>query len=145
MGRLFYVAAKDAEGVTTGSYAFTLFIDGVTTHYSGELTCLGLYDFDGGTNNRAKLGGRIDTSDDPDAPAGLFIWWQQIDNSHSPGHPPDKSTFAGFGDEAANIAFCQSPNPPRFGPFDVDEGNILVRKLGPPSGIGRIDSDAMRP
>jgi hypothetical protein len=34
--------------------------------------------------------------------------------------------LAGFGDEAANEAFCQSSNPPRFGPFDVMRGNIVV-------------------
>jgi hypothetical protein len=32
----------------------------------------------------------------------------------------------GVGDEAANEAFCASPNLPRFGPWDV-QGNIQVR------------------
>ena len=31
----------------------------------------------------------------------------------------------GFGDEAANEAFCNSPNLPRFGPWDI-QGNIQV-------------------
>jgi len=31
----------------------------------------------------------------------------------------------GFGSEAANEAFCNSPNLARFGPWDV-EGNIQV-------------------
>jgi hypothetical protein len=128
--RLFYVAAKDRSGQVTGVYAMSETVDGVTTHYAGNLTCMGVYDFDGGVANRAKIGGRIDTSDDPEQPVGRYIWWQNIDNQSSPDNLPDKSTFAGFGDEAANIAFCQSPNPPRFGPFPVDTGDIVVRVVG---------------
>ena len=40
--------------------------------------------------------------------------------------PADRSSLVGFGDEAANEAFCNSPNLPRFGPWDV-EGDIRVR------------------
>jgi hypothetical protein len=128
--RLFYVAAKSSDGEVTGIFVISETVDGVTTHYSGRLSCMGIYDFDGGTANRAKIGGPIDVSDDPTEPAGTYIWWQSIDNARSPQHPPDKNTFAGFGDEAENIAFCQSPNPPRFGPFPADAGNIVVKVLG---------------
>ncbi len=134
VGRLFYVVGKSTSGSVNGVFAFSESVDGVTTHYSGRLTLMAIYDFDGGSNNRAKIGGPIDASDDPDHPAGQWIWWQQIDNALSPGHPPDKSTFAGFGDEAATIVFVQSPNPPRFGPFPVDLGDIVVRATTAPGG-----------
>ena len=39
---------------------------------------------------------------------------------------PDQSSLVGFGNEAANEAFCNSPNLPRFGPWDV-QGNVQVR------------------
>ena len=72
----------------------------------------------------SKIGGRVDNSDDPSIPVGTFIWWQAIDNSRL--RRADQSTLTGFGDEAANTAFCTSPNPPRFGPFDVIAGAITV-------------------
>jgi hypothetical protein len=134
VGRLFHVVAKSTSGSVSGVFAFSLSADGVTTHYTGRLTQIAVYDFDGGTSNRAKIGGPIDWSDDPDQPAGRWIWWQQIDNARSPGALPDKSTFAGFGDEAATTAFVQSPNPPRFGPFAVDIGDIVVRATGSSAG-----------
>jgi hypothetical protein len=124
VGRFAFAVAKDGAGHVRGRYRFSESVDGVTTHYSGPLTCLGIYDFNGLTGNRAKVGGRIDASDDPTLPAGGFIWWQAIDNR--PLHRPDQSTLAGFGNEAANEAFCASSNPPRFGPFDVVLGNITV-------------------
>jgi hypothetical protein len=42
---------------------------------------------------------------------------------------PDTSTLSGFGDEAANEAFCASETVPnsKFGPHRVGTGNILVR------------------
>ncbi len=129
--RLFYAVAKDQDGNVSGLFAVSQTVDVVTNNYTGHFTCMGIYDFDGGRSNRAKIGGQIDTSDDPEAPPGVYMWWQQIDNARSPGHPPDKSTFGGFGDEAANIAFCQSPNPPRFGPFPLDDGDIIVKVFGP--------------
>lgn len=39
---------------------------------------------------------------------------------------PDRSSLIGLGDEAANEAFCASPNLPRFGPWDV-KGNIRIK------------------
>ena len=59
---------------------------------------------------------------------GTFIWFQSIDNGEGAGAPPDLSTISGFGDEAANEAFCNAatvPNP-NFGPHPVS-GNIEVR------------------
>ena len=40
--------------------------------------------------------------------------------------PPIDRAWSVFGDEAANEAFCDSPNLPRFGPWDV-QGNVQVR------------------
>jgi hypothetical protein len=124
VGKYAFVVAKDTQGKVRGAYRFSESVDGVTTHYAGVLTCVEVYDFNGLTGNRAKIGGRVDSSDDPTIPVGTFIWWQAIDN-HSLERP-DQSTLTGFGDEAANTAFCASPNPPRFGPFDVIRGNITV-------------------
>lgn len=124
VGKYAFAVASDAEGRVRGLYRFSESVDGVTTHYRGVLTCMGLYDFNGGTSNRAKIGGRVDVSDDPTVPTGTFIWWQAIDN-HSL-HQPDQSTLTGFGDETANKSFCASSTPPRFGPFDVQEGFIII-------------------
>jgi hypothetical protein len=124
IGKYAFVVAKDAQGHVQGAYRFSESVDGVTTHYAGPLTCVDVYDFNGLTGNRAKIGGRVDSSDDPSIPVGTFIWWQAIDNSRL--HRADQSTLTGFGDEAANDAFCASANPPRFGPFDVIRGAITV-------------------
>jgi hypothetical protein len=40
-----------------------------------------------------------------------------IDNGEGANAPPDQSSLVGFGDEAANEAFCNSPRLPRFGPW----------------------------
>lgn len=124
VARYAFVVAKDIQGRVRGAYRFSESVDGVTTHYAGPLTCVEVYDFNGLTGNRAKIGGRVDSSDDPSIPVGTFIWWQAIDNSRL--RRADQSTLTGFGDEAANNAFCASANPPRFGPFDVIQGAITV-------------------
>jgi hypothetical protein len=124
VGKYAFVVAKDTQGNVRGAYRFSESADGVTTHYSGALTCVQVYDFNGLTGNRAKIGGRVDSSDDPGIPVGTFIWWQAIDNRLL--HRADQSTLTGFGNEAANNAFCASSNPPRFGPFDVIRGDITV-------------------
>ena len=124
IGKYAFVVAKDSRGNMRGVYRFSESVDGVTTHYAGPLTCAEVYDFNGLTGNRAKIGGRVDSSDDPSIPVGTFIWWQAIDNSGL--GRADQSTLTGFGDEAANEAFCASANPPRFGPFDVIRGAITV-------------------
>jgi hypothetical protein len=51
---------------------------------------------------------------------------QVLDNGEGANAPPDQSSLVGFGNEAANEAFCNSPNLPRFGPWNV-EGNVQVR------------------
>jgi hypothetical protein len=80
------------------------------------------------TANRAKWGGLIEFSNDPTLPAGGFIWFNSIDNGEGAGAPPDLSSISGFGDEAANEAFCASilPPNPTFGPHPI-HGNINVR------------------
>jgi hypothetical protein len=123
IGRMHYRARADANGKATGRFRFSEAVDGTTTHYAGAVTCVGVYDFDGRARNRAKIGALIESSDDPSFPPGTFIWWQAIDDGD--GHAVDKSTFTGFGDQAANEAFCASPGPPRFGPFPV-RGEIEV-------------------
>jgi len=124
VGKYAFIVAKDTQGNVRGTYRFSESVDGITTHYAGALTCVEVYDFNGLTGNRAKIGGRVDSSDDPSIPVGTFIWWQAIDNSRL--ERADQSTLTGFGDEAANNAFCESSNPPRFGPFDVIRGAITV-------------------
>ena len=124
VGRFLFVAVRDASGGVRGLYRVSESADGSTFHYSGHLTCAGIYDFNGLTGNRAKVGGVIDATDDSTVAVGSFIWWQAIDDRKL--HRADQSTFPGFGDEVANEAFCGSSTPPRFGPFDVVKGNIVV-------------------
>jgi hypothetical protein len=76
--------------------------------------------------NRAKIGGIVTQSSDPTIAVGMFGWFQVFDNGEDANAPPDQSSLVGFGDEAANEAFCNSPNLPRFGPWDV-QGNVQVR------------------
>ena len=124
VGQFLFVAVRDPSGRIHGLYRVSEAADGSTFHYSGRLTCIGIYDFNGRTGNRAKVGGSIDATDDPSIAVGSFIWWQAIDNRGL--DRPDQSTFPGFGDAAANEAFCEASTPPRFGPFDVVQGHIFV-------------------
>ncbi len=48
-----------------------------------------------------------------------------FDNGEGGTATPDQSSLVGFGDEGANEAFCNGPNLPRFGPWDV-QGNVQV-------------------
>jgi hypothetical protein len=132
VARFLFLAIREPSGQVRGRFRVSEAAEGSTFHYSGPLTCAGVYDFNGLTGNRAKVGGRIDATDDTSVGVGSFIWWQAIDNHGL--HRPDQSTLAGFGDEAANEAFCQSSNPPRFGPFDVVRGNIVVGPGGNDDG-----------
>jgi hypothetical protein len=116
--RLFFAAVKATSGDVSGLFSYSQSVEGESFNFAGRITCMHLYDFDGGTLNRAKLGGVVDWTDDETIPVGTFIWWQTIDNRLSPGNLHDKSTLSGFGDEAANEAFCNSPDPPRFGPWE---------------------------
>jgi hypothetical protein len=124
VARFLFIAVREQSGEVRGLYRISEALEGSTFHYSGHLTCIGFYDFNGLTGNRAKVGGRIDATDDSSVSVGSFIWWQAIDNRAI--HRADQSTLAGFGDEMANDAFCESSTPPRFGPFDVVRGNIAV-------------------
>jgi hypothetical protein len=75
--------------------------------------------------NRAKIGGIVTQSSDPTIAVGMF-GFQVFDNGEDANAPPDQSSLVGFGGEAANEAFCNSPNLHRFGPWDV-QGNVQVR------------------
>jgi hypothetical protein len=132
VGRFLFLAIREPGGQVSGRYRVSEALEGSTFHYSGTLTCAGVYDFNGLTGNRAKVGGRVDSTDDASVGVGSFIWWQAIDNEKL--DRPDQSTLPGFGDEAANEAFCQSSTPPRFGPFDVVRGNIVVGPGGNDGG-----------
>jgi hypothetical protein len=137
--RVAFVATRDRAGHVHGRFHYVQSAEGEDFIFSGRVTCLGVYDtpvlerFPGipaQTLNRAKWGGVIEQSNDVTQPPGRFLWFQSIDNGHT-RHPraPDLSTLGGFGDEAANEAFCASPNVPNstFGPHAIAHGNIGVR------------------
>lgn len=115
-------ARKRADGDVSGRIHYEQTFQGETFVFDIDVTCIGLYD--GGT--RAKIGGVITRSSDATLPPGRFGWFQAFDLGKRKHDPADRSTLLGFGDEAANEAFCNSPNPPRFGPWDVD-GQIRIR------------------
>ena len=123
LGRFTFNANAYADGSVEGRYVYdeTYPDAGVTLTYSGSVTCFKIYD-----GTRAKIGGLIEESNDPLFPPGAFLWWSTKDN----GRPSDDwSTFGGGGDEAANEAFCNSPNLPRFGPFPLEDGNSNVKQF----------------
>jgi hypothetical protein len=113
-------ASKDENGNVSGHFRYVQTDDGVPYEYAGTITCLQAY------GSRVKLGGLIESSTDSTVPAGSYGWFQEFDNGEGANAAPDRSTLMGVGDEAANEAFCASPNLPRFGPWDV-QGNIQVR------------------
>jgi hypothetical protein len=120
IGRTTANVTKFADGTVRGTWIHhQIFLDQAVTLVV-DATCLGIYD-----GNRAKVGGVIMVSNDPDLPPGLFAWFQAIDNGEGAGADPDQTTFVGIGDEAENEAYCASPDGPRFGPFDVT-GNLQV-------------------
>lgn len=119
--KLTFNGRKMADGTVTGRIDYHQSFLGNDIHLNARLTCLEVYD--GGT--RVKYGGVVTVSNDPGiVPGELFIWFQGIDNGQGAGAPPDRSTIAGAGDEAANEAFCASDAPPR-NIFDV-QGQIAV-------------------
>jgi hypothetical protein len=118
---LSFNARKYEDGSVTGQFEYHQVVEGEAFKFNVDVTCLNVYD-----GNRAKLGGVVTVSSDPTLPAGVFAWFSAFDNGEGVDAPPDRSTLIGFGSEAANEAFCNSPNVPRFGPWDVD-GNIQVR------------------
>ena len=119
---LSFNARKDAGGSATGHFEYhQIEVEtGATFKFNVDVTCMNVYD-----GNRAKIGGVIVVSNDPTLPAGGYAWFQVFDNGEGDGAPADRSSLVGFGDEAANEAFCNSSNLPRFGPWDV-QGNIQV-------------------
>jgi hypothetical protein len=120
---LSFDARKYADGSVSGQFEYhQIEVEtGATFIFNVDVTCMSVYD-----GNRAKIGGVIENSNDPTLPPGTFAWFQVFDNGEGANVPPDQSSLIGFGDEAANEAFCNSPNLPRFGPWDV-AGNVQVR------------------
>jgi hypothetical protein len=118
---LAFNARKYADGSVTGRFEYHQVVEGEAFTFNVDVTCLNVYD-----GNRAKIGGVIEVSNDPTLPAGTFAWFQVIDNGEGTNTPPDRSSLIGFGNEAANEAFCNNPALPRFGPWDV-QGDVQVR------------------
>jgi hypothetical protein len=118
---LSFNAKKYTDGSVAGQFEYHQRALGESFNFHVEVTCMNVYD-----GNRAKIGGVITVSNDPTLPPGVFAWFQVFDNGEGANAPPDQSGLVGFGNEAANEAFCNSPNLPRFGPWDV-EGNVQVR------------------
>lgn len=118
---LAFNARKYADGKVEGEFEYHQVVEGTSFNFHVEVTCMNVYD-----GNRAKIGGVIRNSNDPTLPPGAFAWFQVFDNGEGAGASPDQSSLIGFGSEAANEAFCNSPNLPRFGPWAV-EGNVQVR------------------
>ncbi|HEU0246350.1 MAG TPA: hypothetical protein VFR38_04620 [Gaiellaceae bacterium] len=117
---LSFNARKYDDGSVSGRFEYHQVVEGEAFVFNVDVTCLNVYD-----GNRAKIGGVIEVSNDPTLPAGGFAWFQVFDNGEGAAATPDQSSLVGFGDEAANEAFCNSPNLPRFGPWDV-RGNVEV-------------------
>jgi hypothetical protein len=118
---LAFNAKRYAGGTVKGQFEYHQVVEGESFNFHVDVTCMVVYD-----GNRAKIGGRITKSNDPVQVPGRYAWFQVFDNGEGAGAPPDRSSLVGFGDEAANEAFCNSPNLPRFGPWDV-QGNVQVR------------------
>jgi hypothetical protein len=117
---LSFNARKYDDGSVSGHFEYHQVVEGSAFKFNVAVTCLSVYD-----GNRAKLGGVIEVSGDPTLPTGTYAWFQVFDNGEGAAAPPDQSSLIGFGTEAANEAFCASPNLPRFGPWDVS-GNVQV-------------------
>lgn len=118
---LAFNARKYADGTVSGQFEYHQVALGESFNFHVDVTCMNVYD-----GNRAKIGGVITVSNDPTLPPGGYAWFQVFDNGEGADDPPDRSSLIGFGNEAANEAFCSSPNLPRFGPWDV-QGNVQVR------------------
>lgn len=135
--RLTFDASRHEDGSLSGRFNYEQGVFGERFIFRGSVTCFQIHDtpvlqdwpdIPATSANRAKWGGLIEYSNDPTLPAGGYIWFNSIDNGEGAGAPPDLSSISGFGNEAANEAFCASVAPPnpRFGPHPVS-GNIEVR------------------
>jgi hypothetical protein len=118
---LAFNARKYADGTVSGHFEYHQTAGGDTVKFGVDVTCMNVYG-----DNRAKIGGIVTKTTDPTISVGTYAWFQVFDNGEGANSPPDQSSLVGFGDEAANEAFCDSPNLPRFGPWDV-QGNVQVR------------------
>ena len=118
---LAFNARKYADGSVSGRFEYHQIVEGTSFDFNVDVTCMNVY---GG--NRAKIGGIVTQSSDPTIAVGMYGWFQVFDNGEGANAAADQSSLIGFGDEAANEAFCNSPNLPRFGPWDV-QGNVQVR------------------
>ena len=118
---LAFNARKYADGTVSGHFTYHQVVEGESFNFGVDVTCRNVYD-----GNRAKIGGIIKTSNDPTLPPGTFAWFQVFDNGEGSQSPPDRSSLIGFGNEAANEAFCNSSALPRFGPWDV-QGQVQIR------------------
>ena len=133
-----FTVRRSATGEVDGRFRYVQTAEGTDFIFSGSVTCFQRYDtpvlarfpeIPAMVANRAKWGGVVEESNDATIPPGRFIWFQSIDNSGEPGsRHPDVSTLPGFGNEAANLAFCNSPNVPNpnFGPHAVSAGQVVV-------------------
>jgi hypothetical protein len=118
---LAFKARRHADGTASGWIHYVQTFQGETFEFEIDVTCLEFYD-----GNRAKLGGVVTWTNDAEIPVGRYGWFQAFDLGKRNEGPADRSSLLGFGDEAANVAFCNSPNLPRFGPWDV-HGQITVK------------------
>ena len=135
--RVTFNAKRDADGTVSGWFMYEQEADGEVARLGGPVTCFKVHDtpvlermpdIPAQTQNRAKWGGRIEVTNDPSL-LGRFAWFNSIDNGEGANGYSDISSLVALGTEAANEAFCNSPNPPnpRFGPFRIGGGNIQVR------------------
>jgi hypothetical protein len=115
------ISALRLSGQVAGRFVYEQAFLGNTFLFKGPITCIGVYD-----GFRAKVGGPIEQSNDPDVPVGTFIWWHVHDNGEGGTAPADQATLPGLGDEAGNNAFCGSPNRPIGRLWDA-QGNAEVR------------------
>lgn len=117
-------AQKDTDGNVKGELKYTQAFDGFDGRWKAHVTCMNVYE-----GNRVKVGGIITQSTDPDPDFGVgrYIWVHLIDNGQGSAAAPDQASGGGFGDNAENEAFCDSPAlpNPRF-LSNVSSGNIKV-------------------
>jgi hypothetical protein len=102
-----FTARKSADGSVGGQIEYQQRFLDFQLRFKATVTCMNVYD-----GNRVKYGGLITSSNDPDFPAGGYMWFQGIDNGEGGSASMDQSTGSGFGDEAANEAFCNTSTPP---------------------------------
>lgn len=120
---LAFNAQRSIDGDVKGRIVYHQTAFGETFSFQADVSCIGVYD-----GNRGKFGGPVTKSNDATQPVGTFIWFHVIDGGQGAGASPDFSTGSGFGDEAANQEFCDSPalpNPAFLA--EVTSGDIKVR------------------